>query len=731
MADGKIRVSFEPKGDKELINAIKSLNRETKKLRGVNVLTEKSVNDVAKAKGGQRRNTDKLDISLLGLGKTLSTIRAKLLLYGFAVKQVSDFTKGLVVKSAQFEDVSRGFNNLRISAGMSSETFDKLNIALDGTVSSIDLMKQANNALLLGIFKTEDEMANMFDSAQRLAQVMGKDATFGIESLVTGLGRQSKLMLDNLGIVFSAEKAYVDYANILKKNVGDLTDSERKQAFLNKAMESANELVENAGEEYLGTSAKLAQLNTSFVNARIELGEALTPAVLASVDALRFMLDNMDSGRIKRWGVAIGGAYTAFKLYNLAIRIAKIETISFQAVLAKTGWGTVIAAVGLLSGALMEYFGAFDDGNDILLDGNRNLAEQERLLKSQQEALDELMKSQRISAESLQKELDLLNAKTETEKMLINLGHEASNFEKDLINQIINKTNALQLELDLKDQLANYEKWHLKNLDENIALRKSNNLLIAETEGATRTELNLLKQQIEFENKLAQIGAIIFNGKIQSSELGGVLSEQQKAKIELLNEEHNLNIQLIQDEKDKGQEAIKTAAQTINAMSKVIGLNKKNAVLAAKMSAIATGVNAFASASAAMKSAAEVPVIGHILAPIAYASTLATGLAAATSAHLEASKIEQFETGGIVGGRRHSQGGTMFEAERGEFVMTSNAVNTIGVENLNRMNQGQSSGGGSINISINGGMISPDFVENELAESIREAVRRGADFGIS
>ena len=41
MADGKIRVSFEPKGDKELISAIKSLNRETKKLRGINVLTEK------------------------------------------------------------------------------------------------------------------------------------------------------------------------------------------------------------------------------------------------------------------------------------------------------------------------------------------------------------------------------------------------------------------------------------------------------------------------------------------------------------------------------------------------------------------------------------------------------------------------------------------------------------------------------------------------------------------
>jgi len=93
--------------------------------------------------------------------------------------------------------------------------------------------------------------------------------------------------------------------------------------------------------------------------------------------------------------------------------------------------------------------------------------------------------------------------------------------------------------------------------------------------------------------------------------------------------------------------------------------------------------------------------------------------------------VPQFQSGGMVGGRRHSEGGTMAELEQGEFVMSRNAVSAIGVENLNRMNQGQSGGGGSINISINGGMISPDFVENELAESIREAVRRGADFGIS
>ena len=72
----------------------------------------------------------------------------------------------------------------------------------------------------------------------------------------------------------------------------------------------------------------------------------------------------------------------------------------------------------------------------------------------------------------------------------------------------------------------------------------------------------------------------------------------------------------------------------------------------------------------------------------------------------------------------------MIEAEQGEFVMSRNAVSAIGVENLNRMNDG-SGGGGGTTININGGMISPDFVENELAGAMREATRRGANFGVT
>ena len=91
--------------------------------------------------------------------------------------------------------------------------------------------------------------------------------------------------------------------------------------------------------------------------------------------------------------------------------------------------------------------------------------------------------------------------------------------------------------------------------------------------------------------------------------------------------------------------------------------------------------------------------------------------------------LPKFARGGMIGGRRHSQGGTMIEAEQGEFVMSRDAVESVGIENLNRMNEG--GGGSAVTVNVSGNVMSQDFVEGELAEQIKEAVRRGADFGIS
>ena len=59
----------------------------------------------------------------------------------------------------------------------------------------------------------------------------------------------------------------------------------------------------------------------------------------------------------------------------------------------------------------------------------------------------------------------------------------------------------------------------------------------------------------------------------------------------------------------------------------------------------------------------------------------------------------------------------MIEAERGEFVMRRSAVQSVGLENLNRMNEG---GGGTSNVTVN---ISAPLVDETVAESIIPAIK--------
>ena len=96
---------------------------------------------------------------------------------------------------------------------------------------------------------------------------------------------------------------------------------------------------------------------------------------------------------------------------------------------------------------------------------------------------------------------------------------------------------------------------------------------------------------------------------------------------------------------------------------------------------------------------------------------------------IQGQKPPKFAQGGMVGGRPHSQGGSIIEAERGEFVMSSSAVRNIGIETMNRINEG--GGAGGVNINFSGNVLSQDFIENEAIPQIKEAIRRGADLGVA
>ena len=87
-----------------------------------------------------------------------------------------------------------------------------------------------------------------------------------------------------------------------------------------------------------------------------------------------------------------------------------------------------------------------------------------------------------------------------------------------------------------------------------------------------------------------------------------------------------------------------------------------------------------------------------------------------------------FHSGGMIPQSYHSGGNVPIIAEEGEFVMRRSAVESIGVENLNRMNRTGQTGG--VNVTFSGNVMSNDFIEDVAIPKIKDAIRRGADIGI-
>jgi hypothetical protein len=75
--------------------------------------------------------------------------------------------------------------------------------------------------------------------------------------------------------------------------------------------------------------------------------------------------------------------------------------------------------------------------------------------------------------------------------------------------------------------------------------------------------------------------------------------------------------------------------------------------------------------------------IGLAIAAIAGMASLVYGLS-----------NRKAEKGGMIGGNRHSSGGTIIEAEQGEFIMSRSGVQSVGVDNLYAMNRGGGISGG-------------------------------------
>jgi len=225
--------------------------------------------DTRQFEAGMSKATGYLD-GFQGAAKIASGILMRDLVRGLTTGAVEALKMGARIKTLE-----TSFNSLSQATDDYVPSLSELRKATQGMVSDTDLLLRANEALALGI--PTENLDDLFDSAIRLGKAMGIDATQGIQALTIGVGRQSRLVLDNLGIIVRAESAYEEYATRIGKATEALTENERRIAFQTVALEKITEKAAILGDNISDTDKSMMQWTATIKNTTTAIGEMLQP----------------------------------------------------------------------------------------------------------------------------------------------------------------------------------------------------------------------------------------------------------------------------------------------------------------------------------------------------------------------------------------------------------------------------------------------------------------------
>lgn len=205
-----------------------------------------------------------------GFGASLSSVIGTAAMVAGAIAGVSVAIKEVIEaakEGAAFQRMEEASASLArsLDADM-SEIMDALREASLGMVSDFDLMQAASRAMMLGVSADSEQLAQLMEVAALRGRAMGISTTQAFNDIVTGIGRASPMILDNLGIVVDAEGKYQAYAESVGKTAEELTKAEKTQALLNGVLESSKGLLEETGGLTLDNAGKWEQMSAAQKN---------------------------------------------------------------------------------------------------------------------------------------------------------------------------------------------------------------------------------------------------------------------------------------------------------------------------------------------------------------------------------------------------------------------------------------------------------------------------------
>ena len=714
MAQERIEIRFTAKGDKALVLAIKQLDIVTKRLTGTVSVYEKELKGLRKA---QQRYTAAGIAGVKNMriqAGAFATLRSKLLLYSFAVGLG---TAALTKLTGKFQEQEKAEKKLSVALGRSIKSLKNYASGLQQITAFGDEEILNAQALFAAYTDNEEQIKKATAATLDFAAAKGLD-------LATAADLMAKTMN-------SSTNALSRYGINVEGVIGSTSR-------LDSMTRAISRLYEGQAASATDTLAgKLTQMTNAFGDANEAVGKAFAPTLkrLSEIFTdvaedtrewfLQFSEDPLER-TIRRIEEAGGNAD------DLRLSLLKFKQVDLAAAVQDLPdeIKTSIDASNKLSQSQQDYINALKERGKISEEIKKEGLFENFLTKDTAEGVQKQIEAQKAKIAELKEGTALyeseFHVQTQVNQAEVEAAEKRLESLETLKKQIEKYSELIEISdanvEESKKQKEEYERITqalLKYEAGLMSIQQLQELINGGAEDTSRTFLDFLDQLDSRLVTTAEKFATTFG------DMGDIAADSANERIAANNKAAEEEIKALKSSRKfqrmSAEAQLKEEQKVRDELEKQ---NRKAKKKANKLKAAEFRINQIIKIREAIMNT-QTAVTAALDKPWLVALIAAQGAAAVAT--IAAQKPPRMERGGYIGGRRHSQGGTLIEAERGEFIMSRNAVESVGLEAMNRINQG---GGGAINVNFTGNVLSSDFIEEEAIPQIRDAIRRGADIGV-
>lgn len=238
-----------------------------KDLEGARSKVDSATKRMASAAGANLQAIGKIAIG--GIGAAIATVGG----LGLALGKVA-------VDAAPVEGIQQAFDGLAESAGLSGdEMLAGLRRGSSGMIPARDLMLSFNKAASLVGTEFATQLPDAMQYLGKVSASTGQDMGFLMDSLVTGVGRLSPMILDNLGIQVDLAGATQRASEMFGLEAGELSKSQIQAGMMNVALEKLADNTAAMPDVSQSAAAKLAQFKTTIQDTKDRIGLAFLPTL--------------------------------------------------------------------------------------------------------------------------------------------------------------------------------------------------------------------------------------------------------------------------------------------------------------------------------------------------------------------------------------------------------------------------------------------------------------------